>query len=123
MILYTLDIKKIKNRYFIGSICTLIFGLIYECFSHNVISNYMIFAFIIPLMGYILYLLVDRGIIKNKINNISDKLFGYSIITFTFGSIIKGVLDIYGTTNGKVYVYLIVGIVLLISSIVSYIRN
>ena len=123
MILYTLDIKKIKNRYLIGSICTLVFGLIYECFSHNVISNYMVFAFIIPFMGYILYLLMDKNIFKNKINNISNKLFGYSIITFIFGSIIRGVFDIYGTTNSKVYVYLIVGIVLLISSIVSYIEK
>ena len=116
MILYSLDIKRIRNRYLIGSICSLVFGIIYECFSHNVISNYMIFAFVIPLIGYILYWLIDKGIIKIP-SNISNKLFGYSIATLTIYSILHGVLDIYGTTNGKIYVLLIVGIVLLIMCI------
>ena len=123
VILYILDIKKIRNRYLISSIITLIFGFIYELFSHNVISNHMVFAFIIPFIGFIIYYLLDRGIIKRLPNNISNKLFSYSIISFTICSIIKGVLDIYGTSNIKIYVYLILGIILLICSIVSYIKE
>ena len=38
----------------------------------------------------------------------------------TVGSIMEGVLQIYGTTNVKIYLYLIFGIILLITSILLY---
>lgn len=46
-------------------------------------------------------------------------LFG--IITLTIGSLVRGILDIYGTTNQKVTLYLIAGIVFLAAGIGSYI--
>ena len=104
-----LDIKKDIKFYSIFTIFTLIFGIIYELFSHQVYSNYMIYAFIIPLLLGIIYI-----IFKELINKDIYKL---SVITFTIGSILKGILDIYGTTNNLIYVYLIVGIILLLLSL------
>ena len=45
---------------------------------------------------------------------VADLFYGASIISFTAGSIIKGVLDIYGTTNSNIKFYWILGIMLLI---------
>lgn len=114
-----LDINDLKreNIFIIGfSIFTLVFGIIYEMFSHGVISLFMILAFLIPLINLITNIIfINR---KIKITKLSKNFFSMSIYTFTFFSVIKGVLDIYGTTNNLIISYLIVGILLLVSSII-----
>lgn len=74
-----------------------------------------LYSFTIPLV----YLLINILIIKKNIfvSNISKNLFDSSMFTFVFGSIVKGILEIYGTTNSLVIAYLIVGIVLLLFSL------
>ena len=124
MILYTLDIKKLKKQgiiYTIVTIACILFAIIYESFSHGVISNFMVYAFTIPLIlgtgvCYTLYFFK----IKKLPNKFENSAYNAAIATFTVGSIVEGILQIYGTTNWKVYVYLIVGIILLMSSIISY---
>ena len=119
-----LDINDLKNenKFIIGfSIFILIFGIIYEMFSHGVVSYYMIFAFLIPLINFLINTIFINS--KIKINKISKNLFSMSIYTFTFLSIIKGVLDIYGTTNNLIFVYLIVGLILLVTSIILFIKT
>ena len=103
-----LDIKKDIKFYLIFTLSVLLFGQIYELFSHNVYSDYMIFAFIIPLILGIIYLVFNKLIIK--------EIYNAGIITLVVGSIVKGILDIYGTTNDLIYIYLI-GIVLIILSL------
>lgn len=119
-----LDINDLKNenKFIIGfSIFILIFGIIYEMFSHGVVSYYMIFAFLIPLIDFLINTIFINS--KIKVNKISKNLFSMSICTFTFLSIIKGVLDIYGTTNNLIFVYLIVGLILLVTSIILFIKT
>ena len=124
MILYTLDIKKIKEQgkiYIIITLICILFAMIYESFSRGVISNFMIYLFSIPLVfGVVVsYVLFYLKITKTP-TEIENKTYNAAIATFTIGSIIEGVLQIYGTTNSKVYVYLVVGIILLVFSIGSY---
>ena len=119
-----LDINDLKNenKFIIGfSVFVLIFGIIYEMFSHGVISYYMIFAFLIPLINF----LINTNFISSniKINKLSKNLFSMSICSFTFLSIIKGVLDIYGTTNNLIFIYLIVGLILLVTSIILFVKT
>ena len=119
-----LDINDLKNenKFIIGfSIFILIFGIIYEMFSHGVVSYYMIFAFLIPLINFLINTIFINSTIK--VNKLSKNLFSMSICTFTFLSIIKGVLDIYGTTNNLIFVYLIVGLILLVTSIILFIKT
>ena len=113
------DLKK-ENKFVIGfSFFVLIFGIIYEFFSHGVISYFMIFAFLIPLIDFILNCFLIKT--KLKVCLLSKNLFSMSICTFTIYSIMKGFLNIYGTTNNLVIVYLVVGLILFISSLISYI--
>lgn len=124
MILFTLDIKKLREQgkiYIIVTLTCILFSIIYESFSHGVISNFMIFSFVVPLVfgvgiNYMFYFFK----IKKLPSRIQNKIYNAGIATLTIGSIMEGVLQIYGTTNSKIYVYLVVGIVLLFTSIISY---
>ena len=87
-----------KNLFYLFlSLFVLVFGQIYEHFSHGVYSNYMIFAFLFPLLGlflpnFLLCLLPKKGAEKSKGNK---------------GE--KGILEIYGTSSHLELSYLIVG--------------
>lgn len=67
-----------KNLFYLFlSLFVLVFGQIYEHFSHGVYSNYMIFAFLFPLLGlflpnFLLRLLPKKGAEKSK-GNIGEK--------------------------------------------------
>ena len=117
MILSILDIKKERKRFIIYIISSIIFSLIYELFSHGVISYYMIFMFIFPFIG-----LLNIILLKRKKEN-SHIFFKTSILTFTLFFLIQGILEIYGTTNRLVIIYPIVGLSLLIISIILYLRK
>ncbi len=115
MILSILDIKKIRKNYILFSLFLLIFMIIYESFSHEVYSSFMIYAFTIPLIfGFIL-----SYIKKDYLNT----LYNLGIITLSIGSIFQGALEIYGTTNRLVYIYLICGIILIIIGIIKSYRK
>lgn len=117
LILYTLDTKKISLVYLIISLITMNFGFIYELFSHGVYSNYMMFAFLIPfLLGSILFLVIGK--LNLRISNLSLNFYHSFVSTLTLGCIMKGFLDIYGTTNSLLNIYIYVSILLLGSSIV-----
>ncbi|MBR1416933.1 MAG: hypothetical protein IJ572_03860 [Bacilli bacterium] len=115
-----LDIKKKINKYIIFTLITLLFSIIYELFSFNVLSLYMLLAFLIPLFGLIIYLVMYK---INKVNYNSLRILDLSLVTLTLGSIIKGILDIYGTTNYLIYIHLILGIILFIISIIILLKK
>lgn len=122
MILYTLDIKNQGTVYIIATLFCILFAMIYEFFSHDVYSNFMIYSFTIPLIfGVIMYFTMYLLKIKKLPNKIENNLYNASIATFTFGEIMQGVLEIYGTTNSKIYLYLIVGALFFMISLISYI--
>lgn len=123
--------------YLASALALAIFGAIYEYFSHGVFSYYMIYAFMIPLAcGTVPYLISfirnnsrsrNSNTLKNSqapdafsmIDAIKEGLLYHAgIATLTLGSIMKGVLDIYGTTNRLIIVYPVLGAILVISSVV-----
>ena len=113
-----LDIKKQIKKYFILSIVVLIISIIYELFSHGVISYYMILSFLIPLiMGTGIYYLIYK-INKKSIYKLPSQIYNSSILTFLLYFILNGILEIYGTTNNKINIYLLLGFLLLITSII-----
>ena len=95
-----------------------VFGMVYELFSHGVFSPYMAFAFTIPLVagGILQSILLKR---KVRIPDLALRLWNYAIALLTVGSIWKGVLDIYGTSNMKLVLYPIIGAGLILAAIIS----
>lgn len=80
----------------------------------------MIYAFSIPLvLGVIPYLFI---VLFGKVmpSDFSRNFWNYGLITLTIGSVMRGVLDIYGTDNFTVYLFLL-GIPLALTGLVGYI--
>ena len=101
-----------------GTVFLALFGAIYELFSHEVYSYFMIYAFAVPLlMGVLLYTLM---LVKNIQPDIYFmNLWNTAIATLSTGCVFAGVLAIYGTTNSLVIVYPIAGAILILLSIAS----
>ena len=124
MILYILDIETMKKeikKYFILTIVCLVFATIYEIFSHGVYSPYMMFSCLIPFIFGVLINLILKNSEDFRPSVISNDIYKTSLLTFTLGSIMKGVLEIYGTTSKFLIVYLIMGMILLIISLILYV--
>ena len=114
----TLDIKKQSIYYLILSIIVLIFSFIYELFSHNVYSVFMEYAFVIPLFNSLILFIIYK--LNKNINKISNTLFNLSVITLTVYSIVRGILEIYGTTNSLINIYLVGVCLFFVFSILFY---
>ena len=115
------DIKLSRMIYISITIFVLVFSLIYEYFSHNVFSLYMIGAFVIPLCGMIITEIFYRLGRKNKgTPRIIFQMIAGGVAWLTLGSIFEGVLEIYGTTNQKIVIFWILGFLQVAEAIVVY---
>lgn len=117
-----LDFFKTEFVYLIFTIITVGFGYGYEQFSHDVYSIFMVYAFTVPLfLGMLpLFLLRVFGV-RRLPNRLSLNLYNSGLAALTVGSIFKGVLDIYGTSNDLILIYPIVGGVLVLAGIGAYV--
>ncbi|MCI6699165.1 MAG: hypothetical protein MR488_08425 [Lachnospiraceae bacterium] len=103
--------KKYLVRNGAAAVFLLVFALIYEHFSHGVISGYMLGAWLIPLAGSIPYLGIERLHRRHAEENgeqrrdVASGLWQLGIFTLSQGFIMKGVIEIYGTTNRWTAVY------------------
>ncbi len=121
--MYTSDIniKKAGIVYLLISLFCMVFGAVYEVFSHEVYSGFMIYAFAFPLIGgalpFCIWALSDA---KVHINRVSFNLWNSGIAAFTAGSILRGILEIYGTTNKIISAYWVIGAVFAVSAFVFH---
>ncbi len=131
MTLYTSDIKGKKKRtlkialtYLVAALFCVLFGAVYELFSHGVYSYFMIYAFLIPLVGGTLpWLLMSFSLCKRNLRipeTIPQTLYHCGIIALTVGSLMTGVLNIYGTTNRLISVYWFTGAALILSALIFF---
>ena len=101
---------KISLIYLLIAIFCALFGIIYEQFSHGVYSGYMIYAFAFPLIGgtlpFAALSLFAHGLLPGRLSRF---LYNAGIAALTVGSIMKGVLEIYGTTNDLLIIYRFAG--------------
>ncbi len=110
--------------YLLASIFCALFGAGYESCSHGVYSGYMIYAFAFPLIGGTLPFSSLQFVKKEKYpNSFSCSLYHYGIATFTVGSFVRGVLDIYGTSNSRAVYYWIAGMILMLISFAAYVMQ
>lgn len=116
--------QKIVTLYLLIALLCFFFAFIYELFSHQVYSNFLILAGLFPLIGgalvnALLYLYIPTLLISRLTNN----LYNTSLATFTIGSIITGILEIYGTTSDLVIVYLVCGGLMMVTSLLCLNKN
>ena len=98
-----------------------VFEGIYGIFSHGVYSNYMMYAFLFPLIGGTLYNLIFYCFSRLRLQRgLSLIFYNTGIAVLTIGSIVRGILDIYGTDNILANVYRYVGVILVCLGVVFY---
>lgn len=126
--MYISDIERNAKRasktsfvYLLIALFCVLFGAIYEIYSHEIYSYFMIYAFVFPLAGGTLPFGILSFIrVKRYPNALSRNLYHSGIATLTVGSFIRGVLDIYGTTNALSEYYWSVGFCFVIVGILIY---
>ena len=113
---YKLNQNKAEIRFYaVESLFVLVIGAVYELFSHQVYSPFMYLMFMIPLVLGVLPNLAARLLDKSFITSKDAKTaYKLGVLTLIFGSFLKGVLDIYGTSSVYPILYLPVAGLLLI---------
>ena len=111
-----------------------VFAKIYGIFSHGVSSAFMSYAFLLPLSLIFLPKLLnlctgnrlwngsletEEGEKKLFLSSLASFLWKSGVAVLTVGSLYKGVLDIYGTSGSFEWVYLVVGVLTLVSGGIS----
>ena len=102
-------LKRALIYVFVSLFCSF-FGAVYEIFSHGVYSFFMVYSFLFPLVGgalpYLLLATWGKGFFPLPKE---ARLIRFGIAALTVGSIVRGILEIYGTTNCLSVLYWIVG--------------
>lgn len=121
--MFTSDIDKKRRTsqrtalvYLLAAIFCALFGAVYELFSHEVYSFYMIYAFAFPLvfgcLPFLFFAYFGAGVYPPLL---ARQLYHSGVATLTVGSIFVGVLEIYGTTNSLSAVYFAAGVILILA--------
>ncbi len=113
-----LDIKRDLIRSITATVFFALFGAVYELFSHEVYSYYMIYAFALPLLlGVLPYALLLNA--KKYPCRTAAALWNSGAAVLSVGCAFRGALDIYGTTNSLIIVYPVAGAVLLTAGLIA----
>ena len=114
-------------RYLAASIVIAAAAAVYGLFSHGVYSYFMTYAFMIPLLAGALPHLITA--MKGGDSAAAEKLIGSRnlqlafIVTLTVGSLLKGALDIYGTTSRLLIAYPVIAAALLAIAAAAALRK
>ena len=100
------------GAYLIAAAACALFGAVYEYFSHGVYSCFMLCAFAVPLLlgAAPFFLLWKAG--KPFPGALSADLIHAGTAALTVGSVMRGALDIYGTTSPLLAIYWAAGVTL-----------
>ena len=96
------------GAYLLATVLCAFFGAVYELFSHEVYSRFMIYAFAFPLLLGVIpfFLRQKRG--KPFPGREAD-LVHAGVAALTVGSVLQGALEIYGTSSPLSSAYWITG--------------
>lgn len=114
-------LSRTRNTFLGVTVGVAAFAAIYELFSHQVYSRFLIFAFLIPLFGgAVPYSLILGSQRNEKPGILAQCLYNSGLATLTAGSIFQGILEIYGTTSHLSIVYWTVGLSLSLFGLIMY---
>lgn len=110
--------RSSPTRRAVTTIVTLVAGTVFEFFTHQVYSPFMYLIFIIPFVLGVVPNLIAKKTGKTFLKSEdAEATYKMGVLTFIFGSFLKGVFDIYGTSSVYPALYLPVGEVLLVAAL------
>lgn len=125
VILFMSDIRKkfLKTIviFIMITIFTFIFNKVYGIFGHGVTSPYMTYMFLYPLVGGVLFygivMLFIPSIVNKKKYRFFYNIYNSGIAILTVGSLLRGVMEIAGTSSFYLIFYTLIGWLSVIISI------
>lgn len=113
------QLKRLGRRFLWISLACAAFSLVYECFSHQVYARSMLLAFLYPLLGGALPCFA-----LSRLRRVPKPWMLYvwraGIMTAMVGSLMRGALEIYGTTNRLTAAYPILCGALCLAALLGY---
>jgi hypothetical protein len=107
-------LNKTGKHYAAATVFCAVLSAVYEALSHGVYSPFMVFLFLIPLLlGVLPFGILKIGQRVKNVEAAAVNLWNAGAATLTAGSLIRGIMDIYGTTTPFAMVYLMLGLFLL----------
>ena len=109
-------------HYFVASLVAAGFAAIYEYFSHGVYSVFMMSLAVWPLL---------LGVLPSWLAGIDGMrepaplfrtLLASGVLTLTLGSLVAGVMEIYGSTSAFTPVYWALGTAIMLVAVVAFLR-
>ena len=109
-------------RYFVASLAAMGFSAIYEYFSHGVYSVFMVGLAVWPLV---------LGVLPSWLAGIDGAaeptplvrtLLAAGILTLALGSLVTGVMEIYGSTSAFTPVYWVLGGAIMLAAFIASTR-
>ena len=92
--------KSMAKGYGVATVITVLFSVIYEYNSHGVYSLHMMLLALYPLVGGVLvFLLLARSGQRWIPHWVTAGTYQAALLSFMSGSLVKGILDIYGTSS------------------------
>ena len=106
------------RRYALAAFGCAIFSVIYEHFSHEVYSPWMVGLCAVPLLTGALPAMAI-ACLKVNVSWSANQLWACAVLTLTLGCCFAGVLEIYGTTSPWLPLFFVVSAVLMVGSVLS----
>ena len=114
---------SIAFRYTAAAAAVAVIGLVYELFSHGVWSPFMGFGFMVPLvLGALPNLFIWLTGAKEP-GPAAENVYACGVVTLTAGCLLKGVLEIFGTTNHLIKIYPVAGVLLTVAGAILYLTG
>lgn len=106
-------------RYLFATLFCILLSTVYESFSHGVYSNWMIFLFAYPLLLGVVPFGAFRAEKRFRLGDGALTLWGCGVAALSGGSLITGIMDIYGTKPVFAPIYWTAGAILLAAAAVA----
>lgn len=111
-------VARSARRYALAALGCVIFSAVYEYFSHEVYSPWMVGLFLVPLaLGAIPMALI--ACVEVRVSWLASQLWACTVLTLTLGCCYAGVLEIYGTTSPWLPTYLVASAPLALSALLA----
>lgn len=108
-------VRKIAINYLIGAVVLFVFQFVYHQFSHGVISAILQYAWVVPIISFLLYWALTT--LSHSKNGMTWLHSGTVIIVN--GMVLQGILEIAGSDSPYILWYFIAGILCVFMAVVT----
>lgn len=120
----TWQMRKTVLVYIVLSLTAIAVDNIYAIFGHGVRSASMSWMFLYPLLGgSLIYFLMERlapRVVETAGYRLFCNVYNSGIAILTVGSLLKGILEIAGTTSPYTALFPIIGWIFLVAGVVLF---